>query len=207
MESDECFTSTEPSALIPLSKTGFAPKIISVTYYGDENQLGPVVLGAQRQHGSANLGYNEFGQQLRHTLPKRMVRSGFPVYYLKTQSRCHPAVFAPANKCFYDDKVANPHSDDPRFALLPKYQESLRRVLGVRSSAKLTNNQARLVLFKVENKQPTQRARTSSRSNFSTFDYITQTLVPALQETLGQNVNSDVSIITLYARQAELYNS
>ncbi|EGP87898.1 uncharacterized protein MYCGRDRAFT_92436 [Zymoseptoria tritici IPO323] len=205
IESDECFAATEHCSLIPIATTAFARNIVSIVYYGNETQMGPIPLRTTRLLGKDEKRSNEFHAQLQCSLVERMIKSGFPVHRIDYQGRCHPILFEPVSSYYFQGKIDSPDPKDQRFALSAEYHKQLRAVLKLPIDKKLSDEQERMVHVKVRGKQPCQKVAGGSRGNYSSFHYIVTTMLPAFDKILGDDMHDMLLVVTPYARQADMW--
>ena len=197
IEFDEAGTIHEAGALIPLAKcfVDFGGKIVSIGFYGDLKQLGPVSLGSSGQNGAA--GYNEFGAQVRKSLFVRLIECGFPVYHLSNQGRMHEAIFAPARTFFYEEDIV---SDGQNLELPDGFEPVWREMFGLHSE-KLCKVQERVHFISNVGDHARRSLDTGSRANMVNADTILEICRDHLIPFFNKNMRETVCIITGYARQ------
>lgn len=103
---DECSQITEPASLLPLLR--FSPRFLCAV--GDPLQLPPVVVDVPAPAGKAGI---------QRALFVRLRDMGHAPLPLRTQFRCHPALSAVPNACFYGGLLLDGVAAAERAPLLP----------------------------------------------------------------------------------------
>lgn len=204
-ECDEAFTATEANMLIVFSKMAASGRIVSHSFYGDNQQLGPTILGQAKTFNANWPGMNEFGTQIRTSLMGRLISAGFPLQHLTEQSRMSPIIFAPSNEFLYEDRVTT--KADANFDLPAGWHKLVCDVRGdVPADTVLTPEQERLLWIEVPGDN-TRRAPTGSKGNWATFSKVMSMIQGPFHELFGSKMNSKVTIFVPYTRQRAIYAS
>ncbi|KAK3658719.1 hypothetical protein LTR56_001590 [Elasticomyces elasticus] len=199
---DEATTFPEGHAYIPLVKASetWSPRIISITLYGDEKQIGPVIMGQDGQNNS--IAFNEFHHQQHVSLFVREMKLGFKVYRLTHQNRSHSLIFEPPNQYHYDAKITSRGSSN--FPVPSGLHDIVENVAG--TGYRITpGSREHMFWLEIEGDNVHIDPGTGSSANFAHSKIVMTKVVRFLRDVFGDETYEKCLLITPYVAQFSEY--